>query len=416
MKILLTSIGTRGDMEPFLAIGELLLLRGHDVICLFPEQFRSLAEDSGFRFASLGTRFLNMIESEDGKAALGGGGSGIRKFRAYLRLATKYREMNKEMVQRQEKVIEAEQPDRIIHNGKVMYPVIWGMRPGNHNILVSPVPYLHYVKGHSHLAFHSDFGPFLNKLTFSLARFGLTKTVQTSAKWLGRSSEVSTAGIREALKTGKTAYTISPSLFSRPAAWPRHIQVLGYHERNKTVNWQPSRELEQFLSRYDKILLITFGSMTNPAPEEKTRILLDILTRHRIPALINTAAGGLVSPAAPTADHLFFVDQIPYDWVLPKIHAIIHHGGSGTTHMGLKHGCATMIIPHIIDQFVWNELVADLGAGPKGIRIDKLKVSALEPKVQALFNDISYKKKAENIAREMADEDFADRLYQFIIQ
>jgi UDP:flavonoid glycosyltransferase YjiC (YdhE family) len=70
MKIILTSIGTRGDVEPFLAIGEMLQKRGHSVLCLFPEQFRDLADDANLAFASLGSRFIEMLESTEGKAAL----------------------------------------------------------------------------------------------------------------------------------------------------------------------------------------------------------------------------------------------------------------------------------------------------------------------------------------------------------
>jgi len=60
MKIILLSIGTRGDMEPFLSLSDLLLEKGHQVICAFPEQFRNLAEDSNMEFASLGSKFIEM--------------------------------------------------------------------------------------------------------------------------------------------------------------------------------------------------------------------------------------------------------------------------------------------------------------------------------------------------------------------
>ena len=79
MKILLLSIGTRGDMEPFLAIGELLAGKGHEIVCAFPEQFRSLAGDSGFRFLSLGTEFIEMLESPEGKSAMGGSAHRMEK-------------------------------------------------------------------------------------------------------------------------------------------------------------------------------------------------------------------------------------------------------------------------------------------------------------------------------------------------
>ena len=164
MKIIVISIGTRGDMEPFLTIGEMLKEKGHHVICAFPEQFRNLAGESHLEFASLGTKFIEMLESDDGKAAMGGGGSGLKKFFAYVRLAGKQTELNKELVNKQYKLIEGEIPDRIVYNGKAVYPIIWGLNNREKTIFVSPLPYMHYVKGHTHIAFNSNYGSFFNKL------------------------------------------------------------------------------------------------------------------------------------------------------------------------------------------------------------------------------------------------------------
>lgn len=74
-----------------------------------------------------------------------------------------------------------------------------------------------------------------------------------------------------------------------------------------------------------------------------------------------------------------------------------------------------MIIPHIIDQFVWNNIVYDLGVGPKGVRIDKLTQKILEPKILDLVNNNSYKEKAEQVARQMRTEHLREEIYQSII-
>ncbi len=84
MKIILNSVGTRGDMEPFLAIGELLKANGHHVICAFPEQFKDLAKKSDLEFSSLGSKFINLLESEDGKAAMGGS-TGLKKIKGIIK-------------------------------------------------------------------------------------------------------------------------------------------------------------------------------------------------------------------------------------------------------------------------------------------------------------------------------------------
>lgn len=416
MKIILISIGTRGDMEPFLAIGEILKEKGHQVICAFPEQFRNLVEDSNLEFASLGTKFIKMLESDVGKAAMGGSGSGLKKFLANVKLAKNQTEINKDLINKQYEIIESEIPDRILYNGKVIYPIIWGLNNRGKNILVCPLPYIHYVRDNTHVLFNSNFGPFFNKLTYSFANFGLVITVMITKRWLKITKKITRKRIKKALLSNKAIYTISPSLFSRPDYWNENLKVLGFLERNKTLNWRPDKDLNGFLEKHNRILLITFGSMTNPEPEEKTKIIIDILERNKIPAIINTAFGGLVKPDRFDSELILFVSQIPYDWIFPKIYGVIHHGGSGTTHLALKYGCATMIIPHIIDQFVWNKIINKRGVGPKGIKIGKITTKNIEPKILELVNNSSFKKKAEKLANQMRKEDFREELYNSIVE
>lgn len=416
MKVILTSIGTRGDMEPFLAIGEILKERDHDILCMFPEQFRKLADDSGFPFASLGPEFIEMLNSPEGKTAMGGGGFGFKKLRAYLKLIKKQSPINRKMIQRQHEIIEKFKPDRIVHSGKVMYPVIWSLENKGKTTLISPVPYMHYVKDHAHVAFNKNYGAFINKLTYKLANFGLVKTIIGSVKWLFPNRKIKQKQIQEALFTNNAIYTISPALFQRPDYWNDNIKVLGYHERNKTNNWQPSTELVDFIHKHPKIILVTFGSMVNSNPVEKTRIILNILSTHKIPAIINTASGGLIEPNEYDRNLFHFVKAIPYDWVFPKMYAVIHHGGSGTTHTALKYGCASLIIPHIIDQFVWNKIIHRKGAGPLGKNVGRITTKNLEPKILDLMNNTTFKHKAEEIGREIQNESFRDELHQAIVE
>ena len=414
--ILLVSIGTRGDMEPFLAIGELLKEKGDQVICAFPEQFRDLAEESNLEFTSLGAKYIEVLDSNIGRAAMGGSASGLKKFVAYVKLTKNQTEANKELVKKQYEIIESEIPDRIVYNGKVTYPVIWGLKNSGRNILICASPYLHYVKGHTHVVFHSNFGTFFNKLTFSLANFGMAMTTKISLKWLNITEKISRKQIKTAILSSKAIYTVSPSLFPRPDYWKENLDVLGYHEKNKTINWQPSKEITDFLIKHDRILFITFGSMLNPKPVEKTKLILEILERNKIPTIINTASGGLSKLENYDTKLIHFVSKIPYDWVFSKMYGVIHHGGSGTTHLGLKYGCASMIIPHVVDQFVWDKILYDLGVGPRGIKISKITTKNLEPKILELVNNSSFKKKAEQIAKQMEKEDFREELYNSIVE
>ncbi len=417
MKILLISIGTRGDMEPFLAIGEILKERGQKVLCAFPEQFRTLAEGSGLGFASLGPDYIQTLESETGKAAMGGGGSGLKQFRAMIKLSIKQTAVNKALVLRQYEILEAEKPDRVLYNGKALIPIFWGLDKGEEPILVCPLPYMHDMKDHPHVAFSRDLGPLLNRLTYRLADLGMVEALKISAKWLNMGTKITRKELYKALASGRAIYTISPSLFPRPETWREGLQVLGFHQRKQPTHWQPDKGLIEFLARHkrDRPLLVTFGSMTNPNPAEKTKIIVDILERHQIPAILNTASGGLVRLQQYNPDLIHFVAGIPYGWILPQIYGVIHHGGSGTTHLGLKYGCATMIIPHVVDQFAWNDRVTAIGAGPRGMKIGHMTTKLLAPKILDLVRNPVYKAKAEQVARQMGEEDFREAIYQSII-
>ncbi len=416
MKIILLSVGTRGDIEPFLAIGKILNEKGHQVICSFPEQFRKLTEELNLQFASLGTKFIDMLDSADGKAAMGGSSSGLKKFIAYVRLAMNQTEINKELVSKQYELIENENPDRVVYNGKAIYPIIWELKHTNRSVFISPVPFMHYVKGHTHVAFNSNFGTLLNKLTFSLAHFGMVTTVMITKKWLKINDKINRKQIRNILQYNKSIYTISPSLFGRPSYWNKNLKVLGYHKVDTSIDFQPDGDLSTFIKNHKKILFITFGSMLNPEPEKITRIIVGILERNKIPAILNTASGGLVKPYRFDSSLIHFVSQIPYEWIFPKIYAVIHHGGSGTTHLALKHGCATMIIPHIIDQFVWNRILYNLKVSPKGIPISKITNKNLEQKIVELMGKVEFKERAIQLSKQMNQEDLKEALCSALVE
>ena len=129
-----------------------------------------------------------------------------------------------------------------------------------------------------------------------------------------------------------------------------------------------------------------------------------------------TASGGLKEPAAYDRRLVHFQPEIPYEWIFSRVYGVIHHGGSGTTPLGLRYGCATMIIPHIIDQFVWNRIIDGIGAGPKGIRIGKVNADNLEQKIRDLIGNDSYKQVAEKVGSQMREEDFGEEIYDVILQ
>ncbi|MFK8057357.1 MAG: glycosyltransferase [Saprospiraceae bacterium] len=422
MKVLLSSIGTRGDIEPFLAVGQMIKAQGHDVVCTMPEQFGPLVAEAGLQFRSLGPEFIDMLDSEDGRRAMGGGGgSPLKKFASMVRLARLGPIVNREMIARQCIIFEEEKPDRVVCNGKSTYPFIWQIEGQHLHIerpaptVLIPIPYMHYVEGHAHLVFNRNLGSVLNKLSFKLTDLGLIQSIMISIKNLSLAHPIKRREVKKAAFSANTIYTISPTLFPRPTYWPLNLQVLGYHERTIQSDWKPSAELEEFLDSEEKIIFITFGSMTNPAPKKVTELLLTACKRAGVKAVFNTAAGGLAEPETYDKSNFYFLERVPYGWIFPKVYAVVHHGGSGTTHTALKYGCASMIIPHIIDQFAWNKIVASKGAGPKGPSIAKLqrkKNTQIESLLKDLVSNASYKVNAKRLSQIINSEDHEAALLQ----
>jgi len=75
-----------------------------------------------------------------------------------------------------------------------------------------------------------------------------------------------------------------------------------------------------------------------------------------------------------------------------------------------------MAIPHFIDQFVWDTVISELGVGPKGIKVSRMTVKKLEPRVLELLSNKSFKEKSEKIANQMNKEALKDELYNTIIE
>lgn len=416
MKAILFSLGTRGDMEPFLAIGELLKEKGWDILCVFPEQFRETVEEMGFQFEGFSKEFLEIMDDKETKIVLGGQGSLFKRIRILIKISRIGIKLSKDMTQLQHKILAEENPDRVLYHPKCNYSIVWGMKNPGKTIMVSPIPFLGHAINHLSTIGGDGYGKAINRLTFWITNRTKAWTIKNAAKKFKEEEiKITISSVMDAmLKSEKTFYTVSPSLFPRPGYWPKTAHVTGYYERDKTRNWQPDAKLVTFINNNKKIVFITFGSMSNPEPKEKTRMILDVLQRNQISAVINTSWGGL-EEINEAPENVRFVSNIPYDWIFPKMYAVVHHGGSGTTHTALKYSCPSLIVPHIVDQFYWNRTISKLNLGPKGIPIKKFNEKDFENKLLDLVNNETYKKNALAVSENMKTESNREQLYKVIV-
>jgi len=414
MKIFLTSLGTRGDIEPFLALGNLLTNQSHDVVYCFPLQFEKLI-NINFKFYPLTKKFVELIESKDGKVIMGKA-SPFRKLKALFRLYRKGKTVNQIVINQQIEALHLEKPDLIIQHPKSLAPLIWGLKNQVEVITYCPVPYvLHFTKEHPHIGF-----PYLNnsiyvKLTYALAKFALVKQIYDSQSVIKYQSQYSKKVIESNLLKSKIIYAVSPHLFSREERWLKNIQILDHHERQIPKEYKPSKKILEFLNTHEKVLCLTFGSMVNDNPIATSEVFLKVLVELDYPFIVNISSGGLVGlEEFRKFKKIHFVENIPYEWLFKRVYAVVHHGGSGTTHMGLKHGLPSLVIPHIADQFMWNRQIYSNAYGPKGISINKINYSKLKPLIKDLYSNKGYKKNVSELSDKMLKENLEKKLLRFI--
>jgi len=403
MKILLTSIGTRGDIEPFIGHGQVLEEKGHTVFYAFPAQFSKLVPSHN-QFFPLSPKIIELIHGEKGRTVMGNA-SLIAKLKALWYLFKEGQKVNKDISLEHLDAINQINPDVIVSNPKCSVPTLWTLKTGKPHIWLSPVPYvMHYVKNHAHLGFGSNYGSLINKLTYKLANFGLTKNIRGATKHLPKDYAFLSSKIRKAILKSRMIFAVSPALCPRQNYWPSHVEVTGY-KKTRDNSKQPLRdEVITFINRHEKVLFLTFGSMLSQDPRGVSTLIYEALLETKIPVIVNTAAGGLIElEKFKQHPDFLFTKTIDYNAIFPKISAVVHHGGSGTTHTALMHASPSMIVPHVIDQFQWNRILHKKGVGPLGPSINKLEKSEFKSKLLDMLSNDRYRKAAKKLANQMND-------------
>ena len=125
--------------------------------------------------------------------------------------------------------------------------------------------------------------------------------------------------------------------------------------------------------------------------------------------------GGLGKGVTLT-DSIFLLDNAPHDWLFPKMSAIVHHGGVGTTGAGLRAGVPNVVIPHFADQQFWGSRVAKLGAGPEPISRKHLSAQRLASAIHATIQDEGIRSRAAIIGERIKNENGVDRAIDVIHQ
>ena len=398
MQIAIIAIGSRGDVQPYVALGKGLRGAGHAVRVVTHAPFEELVRGEGLDFASLGGDPRALVESHFQQSP--SGGQSRKELRGGM-----MGELTQEMQEMTEKSWQASQEADVMllsTFGILMgIPIAQKLYTPAFVSFVQPVmptaelPPLAYVP--TAAPWLGGLRPYYNLLAWKIMSWGFWHMLNGPA---GRAQRLLNVPVQSPRKTIQQLGTpvlfgYSPSFLPQPKDWPAHYHVTGYWFLNTPRGWQPPTALLDFLSAGPPPVYVGFGSMPDRHPEEMTDLVVEALKHTRNRGILLTGGGALTKERAP--DHVFVLDSIPHDWLFPQVAAVVHHGGAGTTGAGLRAGKPTVVIPLIGDQCFWGNQVYARGLGPKPISHRRLSPETLAQAIRTAVTDTAINARAEAV-------------------
>jgi UDP:flavonoid glycosyltransferase YjiC (YdhE family) len=194
----------------------------------------------------------------------------------------------------------------------------------------------------------------------------------------------------------------SPRVIPPPGDWPATARVTGYFWL-EGEDWQPPAALEAFLAAGRPPVYVGFGSMAGRDPAQTASLALEALALSGQRGVLVTGWGGLRAGSVPA--NVLVLAGAPHARLFPRMAAVVHHGGAGTTAEGLRAGVPAVVVPFIVDQRFWGARVRALGAGPRPIPRKALTARKLAAAIDRAVHDEAMRARAERLGAALRAED-----------
>ena len=416
-RIAIATIGTLGDVQPFVALALTLKKRGFSVILGTSGDFEKFVTDHGVEFFSLGgdvQAFLRQSQFDDAMTK-----SVVLHAPALLRDGQKVlREAGKRAW------LMAQDADAIVFQNNTTFCIDIAEALGIPAILtvfqpLSPTnefPYFEYgLDPVDPLLFRFNREPFAKSPAIDPVINKLTYTVQKMQQtyWdLPRDRLRRYLGLKPKKRGGfyspsrgdplVTLHAYSGSISPAPGDWPDNNIITGFWRLEDISGWTPPPAFQEFLGKGEAPIYLGFGSMSWGA-SRNTEIISRALNIWGGRAVIAKGWGGLKEESLP--ETVFVIDRAPHTKLFEYVKAVVHHGGAGTTHTGLYAGRPSFAVPQFFDQPYWGRLIYELGVGPQPVRLRKLTPQNLAGALDDLASTPAYADAALALSQKLKLED-----------
>jgi sterol 3beta-glucosyltransferase len=415
MRISFFVLGSRGDVQPLVALAKGFADAGHDVRFVSDESARTLVTPYGIQGYFLGGNLQERIVSLSGRRIW----RGRNPYRLARALTGAYADLISSWAV---DAADAVQGSKLLITSNssfgIGYAIAEKVRALPCEASVLPTASSRYLPS-SLLPWPSLPLPGnVKRLLHEGAR---------RAVWLGARDVVNAA--RRALKIEEVFWpfgpsrsglydavpqlcAFSPTLIQRPPDWPKNVTITGSWHHRADLSWRPPQALTSFLEAGQPPVYAGFGSM----PDSESSRVCDVVVRsiRRLGLRAIVAKGWGAMAGASSSSDILVVDDVPHEWLFPRVAAVVCHGGSGTVSAALRAGTPSVVVPYLADQPFWGWALERLGVAPRMVPRWSLSARKLTTALKQATADDAMRSRAKEVSRIVQTEEGVQRAMDVI--
>ncbi len=410
MRVLVVTAGSVGDVMPYTGLGVRLREAGHEVVLATHAGFETLVRARGLGFRPLPVDPRAELASAGGQE-LARAGNGPAAMVSLMRMA---REFAPELCRGVLAAVE-QGADAVLLSTSLARPghlVTRALDVPGMGVYLQPwaptgdFPSAVFGGGRS-------LGRWANRASGHAVLALLDRVYATGVRdlrtHLGLPKGADRGSVRRESGAWPVRYAYSPTVVPRPADWPAAAQVAGYLWPARAEGWSPDPRLTDFLQAGPPPVFIGFGSVVTDAGR-LSRIAVDALRAAGVRGVVQAGWSGLRA----CGDDVLTVGEVPHDWLFPRMSALVHAAGAGTTAAGLRAGVPAVPVPVQLDQTFWAARLTALGVSPGPVPFRRLTAERLAEAIRRAVGTPGYRTRARDLAGRIAAEDGAGQVVEAV--
>jgi sterol 3beta-glucosyltransferase len=410
MRVTLLAFGTRGDVQPMLALGAGLRDAGFDVSLAAGRNSEAWVRAHGLSYKRVNVDIEAMMRSPGGARWVEGG-----RLRELPNMTALFREATREMGDSLSAAcadadvvltgLTSDWAGLTEHQARGIPMISVQLQPSRPTwagsaTLIAPAP-----RSNSPLNYALTMTAFYGLYTIFAPAMNRDRRAR-------RLPTLKAGGYAEAMWKIPTLHGLSQHVVPFPADYPAHFSFTGYWFLD-APGYMPPAPLARFLADGPPPVYIGFGSMTFADPAENTQMIIEAVAAAGVRAVVNRGWAMLDAPDTP---HIHWIDSAPHDWLFPRMRAVVHHGGAGTTGAACRAGVPQIVTPHFADQPFWGRRMFELGVAHRPVRKRRLNAPTLARAIRAAVDDPALAENARALARNLQSENGVARAVELIKQ